>query len=239
MSLFLCLGALMKSFAVKNEKMMSDDELLTSLNKTAILFNEMVNYKYLFISSKKLNGSYSYTGYEIQYEKSQFAHLCGFKGNESINSVRFFEKCLSKELSPIEFDFKESKKLASAKLSVCMDLLHYEHVKIYKIGRKTVGTEKNKFKVGIGNDNALMGFDERGKYNAMIPVTVLKRPLREFISEPETVIAIIRKKSNEKVRYNDIVSTAKRGIEINILPEEIINKIDENIISTGLIIKSA
>ena len=89
--------------------------------------------------------------------------------------------------------------------------------------------EKNKFEIGIGNNSGIMGFDRRKSFQTLpIPVTVMKRPLTDYVSNPENVVAILMKDKNAKF-YDTVIGCVSKGILIDELPKHIQSKISKKI----------
>ncbi len=207
------------------EESFNDERLLVELKKSAERYNRYANKKVLFIYRKDMKPSSEYMCYEVLFGEENFIHLAGFQ-SDKIDASTFFTKCLLGTLSPKELTFKESRKAASSKLSILPELLDYHYVKLYMIGKKNLETLKNKFEVGLGNYQGIIGFDKRNLYPPVpIPVTAMKRPLQDYVSNPMKILAILMKNKTD-ISYNTVVACVTSGIEVSDLPKYISEKID-------------
>lgn len=207
------------------EESFNDERLLVELKKSAERYNRYTNKKILFIYRKDMKSSSEYMCYEVFFGEENFIHLAGFQ-SDKIDASTFFTKCLLGTLSPKELTFKESRKAASSKLSILPELLDYQYVKLYMIGKKDLETLKNKFEVGLGNCQGIIGFDKRNLYPPVpIPVTAMKRPLQDYVSNPMRIVTILMKNKTDDY-YNTVLACVSSGIEVSDLPKYILQKID-------------
>lgn len=207
------------------EESFDDARLLVELKKSAERYNKYVNKKVLFIYRKDMKPSSEYMCYEVFFGDDNFMHLAGFQ-RDKINASTFYEKCALGTISTAELNFKESRKAASSKLSILPELLDYQYVKLYRIGKKDLVTLKNKFEIGLGNDRGIIGFDKRNSYPPIPrPITVMKRPIQEYVSNPMKIIAILMKNDTD-ISYNTVVTCTSTGVEVSELPKYIAKKID-------------
>lgn len=217
-----------RQIRLNQETAKSDSELLKALHLSAQKYGQYAGKKllYIFRSSRK---EALYEDYEVYFGKENFMHLAGFRKGK-ISAAEFFEKCLKDEIELSEVFFKENRKSSSAKLDVLPILLDYRHVKIYKMGDANLITEKNKFEIGLGNREGIMGFDHRVAAPALpVPTTAMKRSILDYVSKPKNVVAILMKENNEKY-YNYVVGSVSSGIKREELPLYIANKIDEELV---------
>lgn len=176
---------------------------------------------YIYRSNRK---DAPYESYEAFFGKENFMHLAGFKKG-TISAAEFYNRCLLNTLHICDAEFKESRKAASAKLDVLQMLLDYRHVKIYKAGDADLIREKNRFETGIGNGGGILGFDRRKQPPALpVPVTVMKRPLTDYVSQPKNVVAVLIKNYDSDY-YDGVVGCVANGIKANVLPHKIQAKI--------------
>lgn len=218
---------------LENQHVKQDTELLSDLHKAALIFSEYADHNLLFIYSGG-KGKVPEC-YEVHYGSEHFMHLSGFRARRDapkhISAKNFFKLCCEDELKEMDwkryFEFTESRKESSGKLDALLNLFDYCHIKIYKIGPKSVTTSLNKFEIGIGNQNVILGFDKR-EYFLPIPVTAMKRALSDFTFVQKNIIAVLKKKDAHK-RYSEVVDCIASGIERESLPEEIRCKISEEV----------
>lgn len=209
-------------------------EIKRRLNEAALKYKLYVGKNVLFIHCAKYKQIYTYGCFEAEFGKENFMHLAGF-GRDKLNARDFYDKCFNNTISEEEFCFKGSRKATSTKLSVLSDLLNYQHVKLYKIGDKDTETEKNKFKVGVGNDTGIMGFDLRKKPPSLpVPVTVMKKSITAYVTKPDKVIAVLVKERGKK-KYEKVIGTVKNGLKIEVLPDFIKKKMGENLLDNGIL----
>lgn len=154
-----------------NEKVESNTEIKKLLHDSALAYSSVFDKQVLFIFLKiSANAEYYY--YEAYYEKSNFIHLVDCKSNEYIDAVRFYGKCFETREIPNEcITCKESRIIASNKLSVFKPLFEFRSVKMYKMGRHDKLNKNNNFQIGLGNSssNGVLGYT---KYNRLpVPTT--------------------------------------------------------------------
>ena len=83
-------------------------------------------------------------------------------------------------------------------MNAIQTLLDFRHCKIYRMGLVGLISEKNKFEVGLGNNEGSIGFDKRKKEPALpIPVIVMKRPITDYVSKPSSVVAVLMKEKGK------------------------------------------
>lgn len=212
---------------LNQERAKTDVEILSALHLSAQKYMQYANHKLLYIyrANKK---EAPYEDYEVFFGPENFIHLVGFK-RAKINAIEFLNKCNSGTLQLHEVLFKESRKSTSSKLDAIVQLLDYRHAKIYKIGNADLITEKNQFEIGVGNYAGIIGFDQRKPRPALpVPVTILKRPITDYVSKPENVLAILSKDKNDKY-YSTVVGCVSKALEVNDLPKHIQAKINPDL----------
>lgn len=79
----------------RNIRILTSEEMLTILRKSATLYSEYVDTTLLFIFRKSKSDSYDY--YEVRFGKNNFMHLAGIK-SESLNANEFYEACIREKL---------------------------------------------------------------------------------------------------------------------------------------------
>lgn len=205
-----------------NAKVKTNIEIKKLLHDAAIAYSALCERSILFIYRKNSeNADYYY--YEAFYEKRNFIHLVGCKSNEHIDAEKFYEKCLETCEIPDEYiTFKESRIVASSKLSVFKSLFEFRSVKIYRMGKHDKINEKNSFQMGLGNSssNAVLGYTKYGRLP--IPTTVLVNPLSEYCSSAGNVLATLCKSSD---KYDTVIGCVKSGLKVGDLPRNIQDKV--------------
>lgn len=225
-----------RQIRLNREYAKTDAELLCDLYAAAGKYQLYVNKKILYIYRSNRKDA-PYESYEVFFGKENFMHLAGFK-KRIIGAAEFYDRCLFHTLRICDVEFKESRKAASAKLDVLKMLLDYRHVKIYKAGEADLVREKNRFETGIGNAGGILGFDRRKQPPALpVPVTVMKRPLTDYVSQPKNVIAVLIKNSNSDY-YGEVVGCVANGIKENVLPGEIQAKIMPSLLKDKITVLS-
>ena len=76
---------------VQNTRILTPEELLTILCKSAILYSEYADTTLLFIFREKKSDAYDY--YEVRFGKNNFMHLAGIK-SETLSANEFYEACV-------------------------------------------------------------------------------------------------------------------------------------------------
>lgn len=209
---------------LNHEQAKSDAELTKALHLAAVKYSQYAEHKVLYIYRAGNKPDIPYKYYEVFFGKENFIHLAGFK-RDKISASTFFEHCFHGAVQLNLVQFKESRKAASAKLDALPKVLDYRYAKIYKMGTADLITEKNNFEVGIGNQNGILGFDNRLPAPSLpVPVTVMKRPITDYVSHPENVVAILMKKKND-MYYNTLIGCVSKGFPYEELPIAIQRKI--------------
>ena len=78
-------------YRVQNARILTPDELLSILYKSAKLYSEYAETTLLFIFREKKSDAYDY--YEVRFGKNNFMHLAGIK-SETLSANDFYEACL-------------------------------------------------------------------------------------------------------------------------------------------------
>lgn len=205
-----------------NEKVKSNLEIKKLLHDSAIAYSSVCEKSILFIYRKNSeNAEYHY--YETYYEKRNFIHLVGCKSNEHIDAEKFYEKCLETCEIPDEYiTYKESRIVASSKLSIFKSLFEFKSVKMYKMGKHDKINIKNNFQMGLGNSssNGVLGYTKYGRLP--IPTTVLVNSLSEYSTSEGNVLATLCKYST---KYDTVIGCVKSGLKVEDLPKNIQDKI--------------
>lgn len=168
-------------------------------------------------------------------EPKNFHHLTGVEVNKQniLRDVKdklsnpisvFYEKALNKQLSPDDFNFKNSN--TEQKLKVINQVLQISNasmIGIYNNLRINLKTDKV-----VGGSAAFLGLvEDKGYY---VPNTTIADDIRKNSNNVERVLAVLSKVRNEK-KYNKIERVSK-GIDI----ERLILKLkDEVTISADIV----
>lgn len=159
---------------------------------------------------------------EVSFEASNFMHLTGLKlskksETEKMSPLDFYERCLSHNLSPNDFEFANDG-TSFLKLDVLPKLIT-KNLSASMIGDYNSCTPKLYTDKLVGGVKACIGFlSLEDKY---VPNTVLKVDIRDYVARTLQVIAIYRKdKSSDK--YDEITyKQSKIDWEIVKYPDEI------------------
>ncbi len=202
-------------------RVLSDKQMINNLHRAALIYERYVGCDILVVYSKSKN--LPYKAYEFMAEKSHFQHLAGVKFPGG--AERFYEKCLAGTVARKDIVPAENIKTTSSKIEVLPQAIDLYSAKIYKIGKKDLITLKNRFSVGIGNAQTVMGIDQRDQ-RFPIPVTVMNRKITEFVSDPYSIFLVMKKSIGESL-YKDVVYEKTSQIFSKIdFSEEIMNKIE-------------
>jgi hypothetical protein len=180
-------------------KILSEKSMKSNLQRAAQIYNNYVGCDVLIVYSKSKNKSYEM--YEFMAEASHFQHLAGVKYPKG--AELFYKKCLAGDIGSRDIVPIENLKTTSSKIQVLPQAIDLYSAKIYKIGKKDLETLNNRFSVGIGNEQTIMGLDKRGQ-RLPIPVTVMNRKMTDFCSEPYSIFLVMKKPKGVE-KYNEIV----------------------------------
>lgn len=78
-------------YRVQNTKILTSEELLNILHKSAMLYSEYADTTLLFIFRGNKSEVYDY--YEVRFGKNNFMHLAGIK-SETLSANKFYEACM-------------------------------------------------------------------------------------------------------------------------------------------------
>ena len=176
------------------------------LKSAAEKYSKYVGCDILVIYSKSKNSPFE--TYEFMATEDHFQHLAGVKYPQG--AKRFYEKCLNGDITAEDIVPVENLKTTSSKIEVLPQALDLYASKIYKIGKKDLGTIKNRFTMGIGNSLTIMGLDQRDQ-KLPIPVTVMNRKITDFCSEPCSIFLVIKKRIGEE-KYSEVVYEKTKDI---------------------------
>jgi len=205
-------------------KVLSDVMMVQKVRSAAKIYQKYVDKDVLIVFSKSKAGPF-YT-YQFHAGKDNFQHLAGVKFPEGAEA--FFNRCLDdrnilkrNEIVPVR-DIKST----SSKIEILPDALDLKKAKVYKLGKKDLITEKNKFSMAIGNKQNIMGFDKR-TYPLPIPVTAMNRSIYEFCSAVSTVFLIMTKEVNANKYSNVFYEITKDILEKASFDANVLSLIDD------------
>lgn len=208
-------------------KILSEQIIKNNLQRAANIYSKYVGCDILVIYSK--SKSLPYEIYEFMAESSHFQHLAGVKYPQGADL--FYEKCLTGDISMKDIVPVENMKTTSSKIEVLPQAIDLYSAKIYKIGKKDLITLKNRFTMGIGNAQTIMGIDRREQV-LPIPVTVMNRKITDFCSEPCSIFLVMKKRIGIK-KYNELVYEKTNDIFSKIdFGDDIKDKIDSTYIKS-------
>ncbi len=207
-------------------KVLSENLMKRNLQCAAQIYDRYVGSDILIVYSR--SKTLPYEVYEFMAESSHFQHLAGVKYPKGADA--FYGKCLIGDISMKDIVPVENMKTTSSKIEVLPQAIDLYSAKIYKIGKKDLETLKNRFSMGIGNSQTIMGLDRRGQ-NLPIPVTVMNRKINDFCSEPCSIFLVMKKKIGTE-KYNNLVYEKTKDIFSKIeFTDDIKDKIDNAYIS--------
>lgn len=201
----------------RNIRILTSEEMLTILRKSATLYSEYVDTTLLFIFRKSKSDSYDY--YEVRFGKNNFMHLAGIK-SESLNANEFYEACISGEITREQCKPRRDASTMYSKIGVMEKILDLRNSKCYKIGEKDLVTRENDFEMATGNANGVIGYDARIKIKgsdkvdrakAAIPTTLLNAPITAYCSRPDKIMFILQKSDRENT-YSRLFYEIKKGL---------------------------
>ena len=201
----------------RNIRILTSEEMLTILRKSATLYSEYVDTTLLFIFRKSKSDSYDY--YEVRFGKNNFMHLAGIK-SESLNANEFYEACISGEITREQCKPRRNAITMYSKIGVMEKILDLRNSKCYKIGEKDLVTRENDFEMATGNANGVIGYDARIKIKgsdkvdrakAAIPTTLLNAPITAYCSRPDKIMFILQKSDRENT-YSRLFYEIKKGL---------------------------
>lgn len=201
-------------------KILPENQIKNNLQHAAQIYSHYAGCDILVVYSK--SKTLPYEVYEFMAESSHFQHLAGIRSPKGADT--FYKKCLNGDISMKDIVPVENMKMTSSKIEVLPQAIDLYSAKIYKIGKKDLVTLKNRFSMGIGNSQTIMGLDKRDQ-NLPIPVTVVNRKITDFCSEPCSIFLIMKKKIGIE-KYNELVYEKSKNILSKIeISDDIRNRI--------------
>lgn len=210
---------------IQEVKILPENLMKRNLQRAAQIYAQFVDCDILVVYSRAK--TLPYEVYEFMAEPSHFQHLAGVKYPKGANL--FYKKCLNGDITIKDIVPTENMKTTSSKIEVLPQAIDLYSAKIYKIGEKDLETLKNRFSMGIGNSQTVMGLDKRNQ-KLPIPVTVMNRKITDFCSVPCSIFLIMKKKIGVE-KYDQLVYEKTKDIFSKIkFSDDIKNKIDSTYI---------
>jgi hypothetical protein len=205
------------AYKVQNARILTPEELVTILRKSAKLYSEYADTTLLFIFREKKADAYDF--YESRFGKNNFMHLAGIK-SEMLSANAFYEACLNGAIIREHCNPRRDANTMYSKVAIMEQMLDLRNSKCYKIGEKNLVTRDNDFEMATGNANGVIGYDSRVKKKgtdevdrkkAPIPTTLLNNPITDYCSRPQKIMFILQKSDNEST-YKDLFYEIKKGL---------------------------
>ena len=187
----------------RNIRILTSEEMLTILRKSATLYSEYVDTTLLFIFRKSKSDSYDY--YEVRFGKNNFMHLAGIKSG-SLNANEFYEACISGEITREQCKPRRDASTMYSKIGVMEKILDLRNSKCYKIA--------------TGNSTGVIGYDSRIKKKgtnqvdrtkAPVPTTLLNSAITNYCSDPQKIMFILQKTDADDT-YNKLFYEIKKDL---------------------------
>lgn len=204
-------------YRIQNTKILTPDELLSILHKTAKLYSEYADTTLLFIFREKKSDAYDY--YEVRFGKNNFMHLAGIK-SETLSANDFYEACLEGKITRNDCNPRRDANAMYSKVVIMEQMLDLRNSKCYKIGEKDLVTRDNDFEMATGNSVGVMGYDSRVKIKGTdkldrtkspIPTTILNNSIMQYCSRPQKIMFILQK-SDGKGTYKELFYEIKKNL---------------------------
>lgn len=204
-------------YRVQNARILTPNELLTILCKSAKLYSEYADTTLLFIFREKKSDAYDY--YEVRFGKNNFMHLAGIK-SEILSANDFYEACLKGTITRDACNPRRDANTMYSKVAIMEQMLDLRNSKCYKIGEKNLVTRDNDFEMATGNTNGVMGYDSRvkikgtdkaDKTKSPVPTTLLNNSITDYCSRPQKIMFILQKFGGENT-YNKLFYEIKKDL---------------------------
>lgn len=204
-------------YRVQNTRILTPDELLSILCKSAKLYSEYADTTLLFIFREKKLDAYDY--YEVRFGKNNFMHLAGIK-SETLSANEFFEACMKGTITREACNPRRDATTMYSKVAIMEQMLDLRNSKCYKIGEKDLVTRDNDFEMATGNSNGVMGYDSRikikgtdkvDKTKSPVPTTLLNNSITDYCSRPQKIMFILQR-SDEESTYNKLFYEIKKDL---------------------------
>ena len=178
----------------RNIRILTSEEMLTILRKSATLYSEYVDTTLLFIFRKSKSDSYDY--YEVRFGKNNFMHLAGIK-SESLNANEFYEACISGEITREQCKPRRDASTMYSKIGVMEKILDLRNSKCYKIGYDSRIKKK--------------GTNQVDRTKAPVPTTLLNSAITNYCSDPQKIMFILQKTDADDT-YNKLFYEIKKDL---------------------------
>ena len=204
-------------YRVQNARILTPDELLSILYKSAKLYSEYAETTLLFIFREKKSDAYDY--YEVRFGKNNFMHLAGIK-SETLSANDFYEACLKGTITRAACNPRRDANTMYSKVAIMEKMLDLRNSKCYKIGEKNLVTRDNDFEMATGNSKGVMGYDSRIKVKGTdkvdrtkspIPTTLLNNSITDYCARPQKIMFILQKSDGEST-YNKLFYEIKKDL---------------------------
>lgn len=195
-------------YKIQNTRILTSEELLTELHKSAVLYSKYADTVLLFICRENKADKYDF--YEVRFGKNNFMHLAGIK-SKMLSANEFYEVCLAGTVAKEHCNPGRNAGTMYSKVSVMCQLLDLSKSKCYKIGKKDLVTRDNDFEMATGNEAGVIGYDLRINTKASIPTTLLNNPITDYCSRPQKIMYILQRQYNEKA-YKKVFYEIKKGL---------------------------
>ena len=202
---------------IQNTRVLTSEELISILHKSAMLYSEYADTTLLFIFREKKSDAYDY--YEVRFGKNNFMHLAGIK-SETLNANEFYEACIEGTLTREDCNPRRDMNTMYSKVAIMEQVLDLRNSECYKIGNKDLMTRDNDFEMATGNSNGVVGYDSRIKIKGThkidrtkspIPTTLLNNPITEYCSRPQKIMFILQKSDGEST-YHKLFYEIKKDL---------------------------
>ena len=204
-------------YRVQNTKILTPEELLSILHRSAKLYSEYADTTLLFIFREKKSDVYDY--YEVRFGKNNFMHLAGIK-SETLSAREFYEACLKDTITRNDCNPRRDANAMYSKVAIMEQMLDLRNSKCYKIGEKDLVTRDNDFEMATGNSAGVIGYDSRVKIKGTdeldrtkspIPTTILNNAITQYCSKPQKIMFILQKAEGEST-YKELFYEIKKDL---------------------------
>lgn len=202
---------------VQNTRVLTSEELLQILHKSAILYSEYADTTLLFIFREKKSDAYDY--YEVRFGKNNFMHLAGIK-SETLSANEFYKVCMEGTITRKDCSPRRDANTMYSKVAIMEQMMDLRNSKCYKIGEKNLVTRDNDFEMATGNSNGVMVYDSRIKLKGTnqldrtqkpIPTTLLNKSITNYCLRPQKIMFILQKTDRERT-YNALFYEIKKDL---------------------------
>lgn len=204
-------------YRVQNTRILTPDELLSILCKSAKIYSEYADTTLLFIFREKKTDVYDF--YEVRFGKNNFMHLAGIK-SKTLSAIEFYEACIDGTITKKDCTPRRDANTMYSKVAIMEQMLDLRNSKCYKIGEKDLVTRDNDFEMATGNSVGVMGYDSRirikgtnklDKTKSPIPTTLLNNSITQYCSRPHKIMFILQKSDVEDT-YNKLFYEIKKDL---------------------------